>query len=148
MTERLVHRDICLPESLDLKLSRAAALSGVGANAVIHDILEQRLDSIIAQAEQKKDVHDIPWADSSLRLKRVVIANKQFDLVELRELLSLLLCLRIEMVWYFDELRPVAGDLWLGCSPNRGWENLAGECGMARTVELPVVLQKLKKLEL
>ncbi len=42
------------------------------------------------------------------------------------------------------DTEPQPGDLWVGLCPKKGWGDVAGEAGEARTIEAGIVLHRLR----
>lgn len=82
----------------------------------------------------------IPWCAGTLNVKRIVL-NSGLDYTPAIQ--NEADRLNLPVVLDNDQIAPKAGDLWIGLCPQKGWGDLAGECGEARTIEDSIVHARL-----
>jgi len=85
--------------------------------------------------------YDIPWCAGTQRLKRIVIHHELPARHEIRQQAD-----RLAISIVTGQVPPLAGDLWIGLSPSKGWGGLEGETMWARTAEVENVLARLKAI--
>ncbi len=100
-----------------------------------------RIRRVLATAlEDLMHTVTICWCgNSDMVLGRVVLDPKLPEAARIRQLA---LGLKIPVVEEHTSL--LANDLWVSITPNGGWGDLAGETMWARSIEAPIVIQRLE----
>lgn len=81
----------------------------------------------------------IPWANRRFsRVTRIVLNKDVEEAADIRELAR-----GLEIPVVEDSVAPCANDLWVGCSPKGGWDDLEEKTLWARTSEGFTIVHRL-----